>query len=88
MDYTSQAITCGDSIDESNITTRAVFDELIRVVKDVSPMCEWGYTRIGFSGIFLTGCVQLVVSFLSLVTSATDGLLVLSKGSLVRGTAR
>ena len=42
VDYTFQAITCGDSIDESNITTRAVFDELIRVVKDVSPMCEWG----------------------------------------------
>ena len=38
--YTSQAISCGDSIDESDITTRAVFDEFIRVVKDVSPMCE------------------------------------------------
>lgn len=39
-DYTFQAITCGDSIDQSNITTQAVFDELIRVVKDVSPMCK------------------------------------------------
>ena len=39
-DYTFQAISCGDSIDESDITTQAVFDELIRVVKDVSPMCE------------------------------------------------
>jgi len=39
-DYTFQAISCGDSIDGSDITTQAVFDELIRVVKDVSPMCE------------------------------------------------
>jgi len=39
-DYTFQAISCGDSIDESDITSRAVFDELIRVVKDVSPMCK------------------------------------------------
>lgn len=37
-DYTFQAITCGDSIDQDNITTQAVFDELVRVVKDVSPM--------------------------------------------------
>ena len=41
--YTYQAISCGDSIDESDITTRAVFDEFIRVVEDVSPMCEWSY---------------------------------------------
>lgn len=40
-DYTFQAISCGDSIDESNITTQAVFTELIRVVKDVSPMCKF-----------------------------------------------
>lgn len=39
-DYTFQAISCGDSIDESNITSQAVFNELIRVVKDVSPMCK------------------------------------------------
>ena len=39
-DYTFQAITCGDSIDGSNITSQAVFNEFIRVVKDVSPMCE------------------------------------------------
>ncbi|KAF9648255.1 hypothetical protein BDM02DRAFT_3115743 [Thelephora ganbajun] len=37
-DYTFHAISCGDSIDESNITSQAVFDELIRVVKDVSPV--------------------------------------------------
>jgi hypothetical protein len=39
-DYTFQAITCGDSVDQDNITTQAVFDELARVVKDVSPMCK------------------------------------------------
>ena len=39
-DFTFEAITCGDSIDQSNITSQAVFTELIRVVKDVSPMCE------------------------------------------------
>jgi len=44
-DYTFQAISCGDSIDESDITTQAVFDELVRVVKDVSPMCEWPIFR-------------------------------------------
>lgn len=42
-DYTFHAISCGDSIDESDITTRAVFDEFIRVVKDVSPMCKFPY---------------------------------------------
>ena len=47
-DFTFQAISCGDSIDESNITTQAVFDELIRVVKDVSPMCEYSYHRRSF----------------------------------------
>jgi hypothetical protein len=42
-DFTFHAISCGDSIDESNITTQVVFDELIRVVKDVSPMCKSSY---------------------------------------------
>ena len=42
-DYTFHAISCGDSIDESNITTQVVFDEFIRVVKDVSPMCKSPY---------------------------------------------
>jgi len=40
-DYTFHAIACGDSIDQADITTQAVFDELIRVVKVVSPMCTW-----------------------------------------------
>lgn len=39
-DYTFPAITCSDSIDESDVTTQAVFDELVRVVKDVSLMCK------------------------------------------------
>jgi len=42
-DYTFHAISCGDSIDENDITTQVVFDELIRVVKDVSPMCKSPY---------------------------------------------
>ena len=37
--YTFHAVSCGDSIDEGNIATRAVFDEFIRVTKDVTPMC-------------------------------------------------
>lgn len=40
QDYTFQAITCGDSIDQDNVTTQAVFDELVRVVREVSPMCK------------------------------------------------
>lgn len=38
--YTFHAITCGDSIDQDTITTQVVFDELSRVVKEVSPMCK------------------------------------------------
>ena len=38
--YTFHAISCGDSIDGGDVTTQDVFDELIRVVKDVSPICE------------------------------------------------
>ena len=41
QDYTFQAITCGDSIDQSDITTQAVFDELVRAVNNVSSMCKW-----------------------------------------------
>ena len=84
-DYTFQAISCGDSIDESNITTQAVFDELIRVVKDVSPMCKSPYFHQLLQR--LIGCAQSVVNSLSLVITATGGPLVLSKGTLVRGTA-
>ena len=40
QDYTFQAITCGDSIDQSDVTTQSVFDEFIRVVENVSPMCK------------------------------------------------
>ena len=38
--YSFQAISCGDSIDQSDVTTQSVFDEFIRVVENVSPMCK------------------------------------------------
>ena len=82
-DYTFQAISCGDSIDESNITTRAVFDELIRVVKDVSPMCK---SPCFDKSTLLICYVQSAVNSLSLAITATDGPFVLSKGSPVHGT--
>jgi hypothetical protein len=33
------AVVCGDSIDDQT-TTKEVFDEIVRVVKEVSPMCK------------------------------------------------
>jgi hypothetical protein len=38
-DYTFQAISCGDSVDPGSTTTQMVFDELVRVAKDVSGFC-------------------------------------------------
>jgi hypothetical protein len=38
--YAIQAITCADSVDAGDTTTKMVFDELVRVTKDVSQMCE------------------------------------------------
>lgn len=38
-DFLLHAVICGDSIDDQT-TTKEVFDEIVRVVKDVSPMCE------------------------------------------------
>lgn len=35
------AITCGDSIDQSDITTKVVFDEFVRVAQEVSPLCTF-----------------------------------------------
>jgi len=83
--YSFQAITCGDSIDQSHITTQAVFDELIRVVKDVSPMCELSF-YIDFSSI-LNVRVQSAANSLRRPITATGGLFVLSKGSPAHGTA-
>ena len=84
--YTSQAITCGDSIDWQNyITTRTVFDELIRVVRDVSPMCMWTCCN---RFLLLTGHLQSEYNSLSLVITAIDGPLMLSNNSPVHGTAR
>lgn len=39
-DFTLHAITCGDSPDQRDVTTKDVFEEFVRVVKDVSPMCK------------------------------------------------
>jgi hypothetical protein len=39
-DYAFQAVTCSDAIDAGNVTTQMVFDELVRVTRDVSQMCK------------------------------------------------
>ncbi|QRV77165.1 Abhydrolase domain-containing protein [Ceratobasidium sp. AG-Ba] len=43
-DYAFQAVTCADSIDADNVTTKMVFDEIVRVSRNVSPMFGpiWG----------------------------------------------
>ena len=38
-DYIMHAVICGDSIDDQT-TTKEVFDEIVRVVKEVSSMCK------------------------------------------------
>ena len=87
LDYTFQAITCGDSVDGDGTTTQAVFDEFTRVVKDVSPMCECPNSDRS-STILLISDVQSAAYSPTLLIIATDGPLVLSKGSLAHGTAR
>ncbi|KDQ17322.1 hypothetical protein BOTBODRAFT_30140 [Botryobasidium botryosum FD-172 SS1] len=37
-DYSFQAITCADALDSGNATTRDVFDEIVRVTREVSPL--------------------------------------------------
>lgn len=37
-DDTFVSISCGDSIDQESVTSQEVFDELLRVVREVSPM--------------------------------------------------
>ncbi|KAG8698244.1 hypothetical protein FRC09_007334 [Ceratobasidium sp. 395] len=37
-DYAFQAITCADAVDPGDVTTKMVFDELVRVAREVSPM--------------------------------------------------
>ena len=86
-DFTFHAIACGDSIDESNVTSQAVFNEFIRVVKDVSPMCESSYCDQYSFQHPLTNYVQSASNSLNLAISATDGPLVLWKGTPVHGTA-
>ena len=83
--YTFHAISCGDSIDGGDITTQIVFDELIRVVKDVSPICKLSCGDRFL--IILNVHVQSAPDSLSLPITATYGPLVLSKGSPVHGIA-
>ncbi|KAG8744376.1 hypothetical protein FRC10_010263 [Ceratobasidium sp. 414] len=42
--YSIQAITCADAVDAGNTTTQMVFDEMVRVTRDVSQMFgpSWG----------------------------------------------
>jgi hypothetical protein len=40
-DYSFQAITCGDAIDSSNVTTIEVFKELTNVAQEIAPKCEF-----------------------------------------------
>ncbi|KAG8702411.1 hypothetical protein FRC09_004743 [Ceratobasidium sp. 395] len=37
-DYAFQAITCADAVDPGDVTTKMVFDELVRVTREVSSM--------------------------------------------------
>ncbi|QRV92000.1 Abhydrolase domain-containing protein [Ceratobasidium sp. AG-Ba] len=36
--YAFQGITCADSVDAGNVTTKMVFDDILRVTREVSPM--------------------------------------------------
>ncbi|KAG8736012.1 hypothetical protein FRC10_009885 [Ceratobasidium sp. 414] len=39
-DYALQAVTCADAADPGNVTTKMVFDEMVKVTREVSPMFE------------------------------------------------
>ncbi|GAB1525262.1 hypothetical protein RhiTH_008420 [Rhizoctonia solani] len=43
-DYSFQGVTCADAVDAGNTTTRDVFDFLVKVTREVSPMFgpQWG----------------------------------------------
>ncbi|KAG9124179.1 hypothetical protein FRC07_012564 [Ceratobasidium sp. 392] len=43
-DYAIQAITCADAVDPGDVTTQMVFDYLVKVTREVSPMFgpRWG----------------------------------------------
>ncbi|KAG8721739.1 hypothetical protein FRC08_010620 [Ceratobasidium sp. 394] len=43
-DYAFQAVTCSDGVDPGNVTTKMVFDEMVKVTREVSPMFGpmWG----------------------------------------------
>ncbi|CCO33747.1 Putative hydrolase Mb2247c OS=Mycobacterium bovis (strain ATCC BAA-935 / AF2122/97) GN=Mb2247c PE=3 SV=1 [Rhizoctonia solani AG-1 IB] len=44
VDYSFQGVTCADAIDAGNTTTKDVFDSLVKVTREVSPMFgpSWG----------------------------------------------
>ena len=79
-DYLLHAVVCGDSIDDQT-TTKEVFDEIVRVVKDVSPMCRRLH-RLEIIDV-ADGTEQLAKSFFRVSTIATNGRFVQSNDSRV-----
>ncbi|QRW06103.1 hypothetical protein RhiLY_05102 [Ceratobasidium sp. AG-Ba] len=49
MSYAEPAIVCGDSVDAANVTTKMVFDDIVRVLKEVSHMYESSLGATWFS---------------------------------------
>ncbi|KDQ21467.1 hypothetical protein BOTBODRAFT_25909 [Botryobasidium botryosum FD-172 SS1] len=47
-DYSFQAITCADALDSGNTTTKDVFDEIVRVTREVSPLFGPTFGDAGF----------------------------------------
>ena len=77
-----EAVICGDSFDDRNkTTTQEVFDEIVRVVKEVSPMCK-KFRWLKIIGI-ADRIEQLVNCSFRLSTPATSGHSVLSNDSRV-----
>ncbi|KAG9119040.1 hypothetical protein FRC07_006157 [Ceratobasidium sp. 392] len=48
-DYAIYAITCADAVDPSNVTTQMVFDYLVKVTREVSPMFG---PNLGIAGFY------------------------------------
>lgn len=40
-DYAFQGVTCADAVDPGNVTTKDVFDFLVKVTREVSQMCTF-----------------------------------------------
>jgi hypothetical protein len=54
-DYAYQAITCADTVDAGNSTTKQGFDTLVDVTNNYTRMCEFGFGRQ--SSVILTWAV-------------------------------